>query len=688
MWPYINLDDLTQLRLLLPLLNSRGRNLPCNFSHADFEAVHLGHVSGVIRPAFPNEYTMLLHGQTTPATYGKLVAWEDDDDAFDWLTSGLQFHPGMGLLVLQIQQELLQFLVQCCLAIFQDLPLEFLTDKSILVQPEPPTLLPNETAYPTLAALAADTPYRVPAHLDFRHLRSLAAARSSAANDHVYAMREDPGYFSGVVGEYSEYRQETLSDTNGNRHPVLKEDLFWDRVAGTAVADAYTSRSLWDVIHKRVVELEKLQQNYSGSISPRRKLPEEYQQALLNFDYLLENIPKILIGSLKVGVPPSPPLRSLFVREPQEANSTMIRVRTKRDDSSKDELIRVFRILWNDQQLFLYGLPNVMDELERLLESDREQKKRLSGWVRDFISDLALLAQMKNQLKLYQPWASTFENDAADEEEALKADYSKSISSVTDFARALKSVPSISRLVTPHRDKFHYPIDKPRTRQTTHSLCEAEKSLDSFWKFFDQHFVRACRSDVVKKLLPEQYHVQRAPEWVEPVKTESSANSNTEEELPDHFSSLSTDHEQSGFEAPPSKTKVKTRGQSQKTDSFGAAPPEPVPQRLVSDQQPLFVLGRRAYKVFSILFYVPNQTDTPGDVPRADFLHAMASTGFQIEKLYGSVWQFTPSKLDVENSIQFYEPHPSGKIPFRTARRHGRRLYRMYGWTGNMFAIG
>lgn len=47
----------------------------------------------------------------------------------------------------------------------------------------------------------------------------------------------------------------------------------------------------------------------------------------------------------------------------------------------------------------------------------------------------------------------------------------------------------------------------------------------------------------------------------------------------------------------------------------------------------------------------------------------MSSTGFAIEKLYGSVWQFTPSDLDVERSIQFHEPHPSGKIPFRMARR-------------------
>lgn len=65
----------------------------------------------------------------------------------------------------------------------------------------------------------------------------------------------------------------------------------------------------------------------------------------------------------------------------------------------------------------------------------------------------------------------------------------------------------------------------------------------------------------------------------------------------------------------------------------------------------------------------------------------MSSTGFAIEKLYGSVWQFTPSDLDVERSIQFHEPHPSGKIPFRMARRYGRRLFRAYGRHAGMFKL-
>ena len=105
------------------------------------------------------------------------------------------------------------------------------------------------------------------------------------------------------------------------------------------------------------------------------------------------------------------------------------------------------------------------------------------------------------------------------------------------------------------------------------------------------------------------------------------------------------------------------------------------------DRRPTFMVDSRALKVFRTLFFHSAVTSTPGEVSWNDFLHAMTSVGFSAEKLYGSVWHFQPSKLDVERSIQFHEPHPVSKIPFTVARRIGRRLSRAYGWFGAMFAL-
>ena len=151
------------------------------------------------------------------------------------------------------------------------------------------------------------------------------------------------------------------------------------------------------------------------------------------------------------------------------------------------------------------------------------------------------------------------------------------------------------------------------------------------------------------------------------------------------LSQLRVDHkEHSAMEIPAPKAKVKTKGAALSGDSnVYQAAPQPAPQ--TADAQPILTVSKRAFKVFSTLFHTPSQSDQPGEIPWPDFLHAMATTGFEPSKPYGSVWQFTPSKLDVERSIQFHEPHPRGKIPFRTARRFGRRLSRAYGWHSGMF---
>ena len=128
------------------------------------------------------------------------------------------------------------------------------------------------------------------------------------------------------------------------------------------------------------------------------------------------------------------------------------------------------------------------------------------------------------------------------------------------------------------------------------------------------------------------------------------------------------------------KVKWKTRGST----SFATTTAEQIAPPVEENS---FTLKSRAFKVFKALFFQPSQPDVPGEISWADFLYAMAATGFAPEKLYGSVWQFTPTTLDVERGIQFHEPHPIGKIPFRNARRVGRRLNRAYGWHGGMFIL-
>ena len=115
-------------------------------------------------------------------------------------------------------------------------------------------------------------------------------------------------------------------------------------------------------------------------------------------------------------------------------------------------------------------------------------------------------------------------------------------------------------------------------------------------------------------------------------------------------------------------------------------PQEPAEPEAEGEASPQFEVSRKVFKVFSTLFAAPSQSDHVGEVPWTEFLHAMAAVGLAPEKLYGSVWHFTPVAGCLERSIQFHEPHPHNKLPYWTARRIGRRLDRAYGWTIDDFA--
>ncbi|PCH02639.1 Hypothetical protein PENO1_036920 [Penicillium occitanis (nom. inval.)] len=454
MWPHINLEDMEQPRPLLLLLKSSARNAPHLFLHADLEASKLGRGIGAIRFAFLRQYTMIFVGRMSPQKYGELISWDDHDHAFDWLNSGWGLHPGYGLLALEIQQQIYKFLLEYTRQILHEI-----TEESLIadfpVLPEP--TINDEGDWHSLAAVAADAPYRLPAGLDLDSIITIIDGKRSASEDHLLALREDPGYFAGVVNAYKEHRQEILLDT----------------------------RNLW---------------------------------------FALKQFMIVPVAVLKMATPASPPLRSLWVRDPPELGTSTMRVQTRENVSmskSQTELLWILNMFWDDSSPILrVGRKTLMDELECLVQSDPKNKELVS------------------------------------------------------FQKATEPA------------------------------------------------------------------IQTQP-----------------------------------------KTKVKSRGEP--TKSANIVEPELNPR--IDDAQPLFKVDKRAFKVFSTLFFQPSQSSQPGEIPWNDFLHAMASTAFAVEKLYGSVWQFSPRNSDVERSIQFHEPHPIAKIPFRMARRIGRRLNRAYGWNGDMF---
>lgn len=69
------------------------------------------------------------------------------------------------------------------------------------------------------------SPFRLPALLEFNCLKALVSGERTSAEDTVRSLRDNPGFFEGLIGDWSEYRQEKLLDTHGAHHPVLDKPL-------------------------------------------------------------------------------------------------------------------------------------------------------------------------------------------------------------------------------------------------------------------------------------------------------------------------------------------------------------------------------------------------------------------------------------------------------------------------------
>ncbi len=496
-----------------------------------------------------------------------------------------------------------------------------------------------------------------------------------------------------------------IKDTMGATHPIFKGlniSVFWERVIGNVLLRSHAELEMFSELRRQAEELKRLQNKYAGTLSPLEDLPEDYLVGILRFRMFLDQLAKEWLNDLKTTAMSSPPLRGFVVRMPAE-NLNQILLRAKpgvKQNAIEKELVWLLQTLWEDgQNLFLARMPMVVDELERLQRAEPRARELISSYVAERIGDLSILCECLRQLEIFQPWANGYEDASVTRKEGLKKDLAAWTDGWAEIHRTMKAKPmlAIFALAVPEDKRFAYPTEKKRNKETVTALRLAESNLDAFWVKFDlclQSRAGDLGKTALRGLLSQKRTLQRTPEWVAPPAPEKgkpAAKSAPVSEQDAIYRPLSTlyfgrEGGPHGKDSQP-KAKTKTRGTAVETldQQLAADTSQLTPQQ---DQQPTFAVDARALKVFRMLFFQPAVTSTPGEVAWNDFLHAMrVGMGFRSEKLYGSVWHFQPTRRDVERSIQFHEPHPAGKIPFRVARRMGRRLARAYGWSGAGFVL-
>ena len=213
------------------------------------------------------------------------------------------------------------------------------------------------------------------------------------------------------------------------------------------------------MLAKDVESITKLRAKYGDHICPLIDLPEDYEHALCHFSYSLEQMTKGLLGLWKVGMVGSPPLRMHFVREPQDLETTRVQVHNKtKTHNQRDYFLWLLEGLTIDRKVFLCGLDNICDEIDRMLRSDPKNRERVSSWTASVLSDLSLLGELKRQINLLTLGPPMIEALCLEEKQAHFSENTKLLNKVVGI---LTNEMKLAASVTP-LSKFIYSYHKRR----------------------------------------------------------------------------------------------------------------------------------------------------------------------------------------------------------------------------------
>ncbi|PVI01076.1 hypothetical protein DM02DRAFT_706481 [Periconia macrospinosa] len=713
LWPYMNMEDLLMdSNLVLILLHERSRHEPYEFVQSDVEMVAFCHRESVFRQAHlhGDRWGMFFHERKTAEEYGELRCWEDrfDEWAFAYL-GPLPMHPGHGLRVLQVQQRIFEFLVNFC----KELVGEF------------PSLLDGEVEAPCddnlninlLETLSIESPYRVRAKVDYNRLLGIAQAERNSREDFLWDVREDPGYFAEVIEEYANHTPERLSNPLKLDHIPVESPLYWNRVFGFIVYHAYTGLAFFGEIVSRIEKLQSLAEKHDIKSYKMKGLPYEFQENYRNLYLLTEFIKCELMYQLEMGAPSSPPMRPYCSRlSPSDRQTLKVTVlyEEPRKATHPVNLIQpLLQILMTREYIPVFSLHNILDEIGYLMRTNMEVKALISPWVARRLSSLSVISEIQDQIHQFQPLASLIEAEILsrpedgfmEKLEGLEPEQIKMFDEwLPSTCYPLFESSDLYQFAYSRQEKLHYPIRNRRSEGSVRRLRDAEAHLDAFWEEVD-NITKSCtggktQHDLIAHFLASDRAIQRTPPWTQPIKREKTTTGSTSDECEyvyqpfskvyhDQFSEITGAFNRFSISSKPNKEKTR------RTATVAEPEPEDVDftPDTVDHNDKRFVVDKRAYKVFKTLFHSPSTNAVRGEVIWEDFVDAMVSIGFSAQKLHGSAWSFKPvvsgplGDIGVERSIQFHEPHPGNKIPFLHARRHGRRLARAYGWTGNMFVL-
>lgn len=623
---------------------------------------------------------MIIDGGDGLNDYGRLISCGELPDNFTALSA---YVPGEGLLVLEAQQRVLRFLLNCC---EQILKISSLDDVELCYssnQPRSPYFRRSQhVGFESLLLVeTAEAPYRLPLKTDFDFIESLLSSTLSKAIHHIWMLREDPTYLRNILEEIKDHQPaawQEAADENNEGNPSLQtkgEKIFTARGCKAMASEMYYRLEFFTEFHKQSQVLSQLHKQHAATLHHSKELPEEFKHAIVRFLFYGHRILSYLLSTLLYSVTNSRPWRRFFVLKPSDKSSGFDAFKVMKTPRFEAfEITRIPGVDMNGVQKRAIALLHALgrccssttllrhlhpvEDFAKFLDSTPEAHHLITNRVADILGDVALVSYCIVQIFYFLPWSREFDMMLNDMDGALTNELCQRKDWSAFEGVDEKSLRIVAKSADLNLSKFVQEKPSANSAVQAKRLSNGEKSLDAFWTTFDKVVFTKCGSlegSPYRDVFSHSRVMRRTTDWDASTKR-----------LVYLYKPLSTIY-------------VDESAEDEGTHTAEADMTKPKPAPIGVD--------KRSLRIFKVLLY-SSSDNTKNHMKWNDFRHAMTSSGLFTEVKFYPFLRLFKRTGGQGGYIQFPEYDALRQsVPKLVQRVYGRRLAWEFGWEDTHFVL-
>ncbi|KAK8039152.1 hypothetical protein PG993_007563 [Apiospora rasikravindrae] len=491
MWPHLNLEDLALPEPLPLMLSARSSNHdPSCFADVDLDScsysVSFKTVSdyALLSDHFRDGFSV-FRNEHTAGTYGNIKACGNDCAHTSLAACRSGYPVGEGVLLMQVQARTYNFLVEMCKTLLHDKDPNDLIGSHIPIVSRPPEDSTTLTSTGSLKAAAVRAPYRVPAEMDMGRMIAMVSAKVEVAEEHFHSMREDPAYFADTLREYEEHDRDWVLRRMGS-HDIIERRNRGHFTTSYPVANALFWSDTWA---RALKKLQKLGTSLDrGAHHTYKDLPPELEANYEDLLHWLKDMEAIIAGEMKMAFASTPKNRPLF-------KDWLPHQSWKKVFSSLEVGSPCFTAMlaWvpfdnmnNHYQRKVMKSHALLEDLDKFLNKLKKygQDSPVDSYVAAMMSDMAIVAECRRQLALFQPWARHYHLPNTPRDAPSSGEYTwhnEGLGAVVEYHSNVGYLSNeMAGHVLPADQKLCYPAQKERDEEVVKAMQRAENNLGNF----------------------------------------------------------------------------------------------------------------------------------------------------------------------------------------------------------------